>query len=105
MQKAVRKTASQWQELIRRYHNDTVSAEHFCEQHGLSLDRFHHWLTRIPAQPTPSNFIAVKSKPAPKQNHTSNGLRCLLNNGMTLEWSDSVKGSYIVDLLADLNDI
>ncbi len=61
----VRRSKSEWSELIAAYKSSGISQEAFCEREGVAKSSFSKWHQRLRSEPGPKNgFIELKAKPS-----------------------------------------
>ena len=48
----VRRSASEWQEIVRRFHGSDLSAKVFCDRESLNLASLRRWRSKIETENT-----------------------------------------------------
>ena len=97
MNRRPRKTRSKWQSLINNQKQSGVSVPEFCQQHDISESSFHKW--RLVFSKDGSGF----EKLAVNQSSMPGKIRCVLPNGLRLEWDESVSSNTLLQVLRALS--
>ena len=65
---SIRRSASEWREIVRRFHRSNLSPTAFCDRESLNPVSFRRWQSRLEAESTDTaadKFMAV-SAPEPE---------------------------------------
>lgn len=96
MSRRPRKSRAEWQSLIEQFKQSGINMAEFCQQHDVSEESVRKWRSRFSKKP--SNFSKV-----PVKSHSGLGtIRCLLPNGLRLEWDESASLSALLPMLRAL---
>jgi hypothetical protein len=96
MKKAPRKSRVQWQALINQQMQSDLSIANFCREQKLSESSFFKWKSIFGQEPKGFSRLSVK---APM---TSGKIRCVLPNGLRLEWDESVDLNILLPIVKGL---
>jgi len=77
----VRRTETEWREILSRQASSGLGPEEFCRKEGIPLSSFQRWQKKLGSPSTPSGFVAVTTAPPSDSSWT---MEITLPNGCTL---------------------
>ena len=93
-----RRSANQWKALIDQQAKSGVSVQKFCEQQGLSVNRFQAWASKLVTSGADFHQIKVDTT------RTSEAkISCLFPSGIKLEWNNTISPSVVATIIKELS--
>jgi transposase-like protein len=97
MKRAQQKCRTQWQALVNQQSASGLSIANFCRVHKLSQSSFYKWKSTFRQEPKGFFRVSVKALMAPGI------IRCILPNGLRLEWDESVALGSLLPVIKGLS--
>jgi hypothetical protein len=93
-----------WQKLVRAFERSGLKQRTFCEQHGLALGTFQHWLYKIRREKKAADKVstALVRVQLPEQMTKDAALEASLPGGVVLRFSPDTDPHYVATLVAEV---
>jgi hypothetical protein len=97
MKRTPRKSPAQWQSLLSKQSLSGLSVTNFCQEHKISESSFYKWQSEFRKAPKGFSCVSVKAPVTPGK------IRCVLPNGLRLEWDESVALGSLLPIIKGLS--
>jgi len=97
MKRVQQKCRTQWQALVNQQSTSGLSIANFCREHKLSQSSFYKWKSTFRQEPQGFSRVSIKAPVTPGK------IRCVLPNGLRLEWDESVALDSLLPIIKGLS--
>jgi len=98
MKQRKHRSRAEWRTLIEQQKESGKTIQGFCKTHQLSTSNFQNWKSKFKKE---SGSFTKVDVVAPSKSYGQ--IRCLLANGMRLEWDHTVQADTIASLCKALS--